>query len=140
MNGLFIAKKVGRGEQALAYLGRYLYRGVLPEKNIVGDSDGIVSFCYQDSKGRRQIRTLPGGEILWLLLKHDLPRPFRRVSNFGLLHTNAKRLIQLLQLALQMAVPPPHPRPGRPPVRCDRCGQVMTILIRLAQSGHHRIC
>ena len=57
-------KKVGRGEQALAYLGRYLYRGVLPEKNIVADSDGKVSFCYQDNKGKRQIRTLPGGEFL----------------------------------------------------------------------------
>jgi hypothetical protein len=126
-------KKVGRGEQALAYLGRYLYRGVLPEKNIVTDSDGKVSFCYQDNKGKRQIRTLPGGEFLWLLLRHVLPRRFRRVRDFGLLHTNAKRLIQLLQLALQMAVPPPNPLPERPPVRCDRCGQVMTILIRLAQ-------
>ena len=28
-------KKVGRGEQALLYLGRYLYRGVLPDKNII---------------------------------------------------------------------------------------------------------
>jgi hypothetical protein len=133
-------KKVGRGEQALAYLGRYLYRGVLPEKNIVADSDGKVSFCYQDNKGKRQIRTLPGGEFLWLLLRHVLPRRFRRVRDFGLLHTNAKRLIQLLQLALQMAVPPPNPLPERPPVRCDRCGQVMTILIRLAQPAHHRIC
>jgi hypothetical protein len=133
-------KKVGRGEQALAYLGRYLYRGVLPEKNIVADSDGKVSFCYQVNKGKRQIRTLPGGEFLWLLLRHVLPRRFRRVRDFGLLHTNAKRLIQLLQLALQMAVPPPNPLPERPPVRCDRCGQVMTILIRLAQPAHHRIC
>jgi hypothetical protein len=48
-------------------------------------------------------------------------------------------LIQLLQLALQMAVPPPSPPPERPPVRCDRCGQVMTILIRLAQPGNHRM-
>ena len=133
-------KKVGRGEQALAYLGRYLYRGVLPEKNIVADSDGKVSFCYQDNKGKRQIRTLPGGEFLWLLLRHVLPRRFRRVRDFGLLHTNAKCLIQLLQLALQMAVPPATPLPERPPVRCDRCGQVMTILIRLAQPCHHRIC
>jgi hypothetical protein len=48
-------KKVGRGEQALAYLGRYLYRGVHPEKNILADSNGPVSFCYQDNKGKRQI-------------------------------------------------------------------------------------
>jgi hypothetical protein len=38
-------KKVGRGEQALLYLSRYLYRGVLPEKNIIADREGKVSFC-----------------------------------------------------------------------------------------------
>jgi hypothetical protein len=100
----------------------------------------IYATLPQENKGKRQIRTLPEGEVLWLLLKHVLPRRFRRVRDFGFLHTNAKRLIQLLQLALQMAVPPPNPLPERPPVRCDRCGQVMTVLIRLVQPGHHRIC
>ena len=27
---------------------RYLYRGVLPEKNIIAEHDGKVSFCYQE--------------------------------------------------------------------------------------------
>jgi hypothetical protein len=133
-------KKVGRGEQALVYLGRYLYRGVLPEKNILADRDGKVSFCYQDNKGNRQVRTLPGGEFLWLLLKHVLPRRFRRVRDFGLLHANAKRLIQLLQLTLHMRVPRPEPQPPRPAVLCDRCGQVMTILARMVEPSHHRLC
>ncbi len=93
----------------------------------------IYATLPQDNKGKRQIRTLPGGEFLWLLLKHVLPRRFRRVRDFGLLHTNAKRLIQILQLAarcqlrwrpahlivaaqlaLQMAVPPPNPPSGAP--------------------------
>jgi hypothetical protein len=126
-------KKVGRGQQALIYLGRYLYRGVLPEKKIIADRDGIVSFCYQDNKGKRQVRTLPGGEFLWLLLKHVLPRRFRRVRDFGILHANAKRLIQLLQLALHMRVAPPEPLPPHPPVHCDRCGAVMSILARMVQ-------
>jgi hypothetical protein len=126
-------KKVGRGEQALVYLGRYLYRGVLPEKKIIADCDDMVSFCYQDNKGQRQIRTLPGGEFLWLLLKHVLPRRFRRVRDFGILHAKARRLIQLLLLALHMRVPPPDPVPLRPAVHCVRCGEVMTILARMVQ-------
>ena len=133
-------KKVGRGEQALLYLGRYLYRGVLPEKNIIAERDGNVSFCYQDNKGKRQVRTLPGGEFLWLLLKHVLPRRFRRVRDFGLLHANAKRLIQLLQLTLQMRLPPADPLPPRPPVLCEHCGERMTILARLVEPSHHRLC
>jgi hypothetical protein len=136
-------KKVGRGQQALVYLGRYLYRGVLPEKNIIADRDGKVSFCYRDNKGKRQVRTLPGGEFLWLLLRHVLPRRFRRVRDFGILHANAKRLIQLLQLTLHMRVPAPDPLPQRPPVLCDRCGEVMTILsrmVQLSQFSQPRLC
>jgi hypothetical protein len=133
-------KQVGRGEKALAYLGRYLYRGVLPEKNIIADRDGKVSFCYVDNKGKRQIRTLPGGEFLWLLLRHVLPRRFRRVRDFGLLHANARRLIQMLQLVLHMHVPPPQPIPARPEVICDRCGQVMTILARMVTTNLPMLC
>jgi len=133
-------KKVGRGEQALLYLGRYLYRGVLPEKNIIAERDGNVSFCYQDNKGKRQVRTLPGGEFLWLLLKHVLPRRFRRVRDFGLLHANAKGLIQLLQLTLHMRVPRPDPLPPRPPIICEHCGEKMTILARMVQPRNQRQC
>ena len=133
-------KKVGRGEQALLYLGRYLYRGVLPEKNIIAERDGNVSFWYQDNKGKRQVRTLPGGEFLWLLLRHVLPRRFRRVRDFGLLHANAKRLIQLLQLTLPMRLPRPDPCPTRPGVHCERCGELMKILARMVEPSHHRLC
>ena len=124
-------------------LGRYLYRGVLPEKKIIADREGMVSFSYQDNNGKRQVRTLPCGEFLWLLLKHVLPRRFRRVRDFGILHANAKRLIQLLQLTLHMRVPPPDPLPPRPAVLCDRCGEVMTILARmvqLSQLSQPRLC
>jgi hypothetical protein len=133
-------KKVGRGQEALLYLGRYLYRGVLPEENIINDRDGKVSFCYQDNKDKRQVCTMPGGEFLWLLLKHVLPRRFRRVRDFGFLHANAKGLIQLLQLALNMRVPHPDPLPPRPPVLCDHCGQVMKVLARMVVPSHHRLC
>jgi hypothetical protein len=93
----------------------------------------MVSFCYQDNKGKRQVRTLRSGEFLWLLLNYLLPRRFRRVRDFGILHANAKQLIQLLQLTQHMRVPPPDPLPQRPPVHCDRCGEVKTIMARMVQ-------
>ena len=139
-NWVVHCKKVGGGQQALLYLGRYLYRGVLPEKDIIADQNGKVSFRYQDNQGKQQVRTMAGGEFLWLLLRHVLPRRFRRVRDFGLLHANAKRLIQLLQLALQMRVPRPNPLPPRPPVLCQRCGMAMTIMARMLETSHHRLC
>lgn len=59
-------KQVGNGEKALVYLGRYLYRGVIAEKNILRCQDGQVSFRYTDNQGKTQVRTLAGTEFLWL--------------------------------------------------------------------------
>jgi hypothetical protein len=72
-------KSVGSGEPALIYLGRYLYRGVIREKDIVACKDGLVSFRYQNAKTKRiECRTLPGADFLWLILQHVLPKGFRR--------------------------------------------------------------
>ena len=118
-------KAVGSGDKALVYLGRYLYRGVLPEKNIVSDRDGKVTFRYQNSETRKmETRTLSGVGFLRLILLHILPKGFRRARNFGFLHPNSK-LVKLVQLIKQVAIPPPRPRPV---VSCTCCGKPMRIV------------
>ena len=123
-------KSVGTGEPAVIYLGRYLYRGVIREKDIIRCTDGLVSFRYQNAQTKRvECRTLPGAEFLWLVLQHVLPKGFRRARNFGFLHPNCKRLIALLHVVLKYA-------PGqsmawvkaRAPILCTCCGAVMTIV------------
>lgn len=92
-------QSVGSGEKALIYLGRYLYRGVLQEKDILACQDGQVTFRYRDSKSKKmRTRTLPGPQFLWLILQHVLPKGFRRARNFGFLHPNSKGLIAVLQV------------------------------------------
>jgi hypothetical protein len=123
-------KYVGSGESALIYLGRYLYRGVIAEKDIVACDNGQVSFRYRNAKTRRmEQRTVSGAQFLWLVLQHVLPKGFRRARNFGFLHPNCKRLIALLQVLLKFA-------PGRAlawvkaraPILCACCGAVMVIV------------
>lgn len=123
-------KAVGRGAQALVYLGRYLYRGVLREKDIVACRDGHVTFRYKESQtGRIKTRTVAGAEFLWLLLRHVLPKRFRRARNFGFLHPNSKRLIRLLHVLLR--VQPEEAtawlRP-RPQLKCSGCGGGMKVV------------
>jgi len=121
-------KSVGSGHKALVYLGRYLYRGVIREKDIVACADGQVAFRYRDAKsGTIQRRTLPGADFLWLVLQHVLPKGFRRARNFGFLHPNSRRLIALLQVVLKFAPAPAALRP-RPPLLCACCGAVMRIV------------
>ena len=78
-------KCVGSGEKVLVYLGRYLYRGVIQEKAIIGCEDGQVTYRYRDSKTRKTaLRTVSGATFLWLLMQHVLPKGFRRARNFRL--------------------------------------------------------
>ena len=77
-------ERVGKGITAIKYLSRYLYRGVISEKNIVADQNGRVTFKYTESKtGRTRYRTLSGEDFLQLILQHVLPKGFRRVRDYG---------------------------------------------------------
>ncbi len=118
---------VGTGLPALKYLSRYLYRGVITEKNIASCRDGRVTFSYIDSKtGQTCTRTLQGEDFLWQVLQHVLPRGFRRVRDYGFLHGNAKRLLSLVQLILRVMLGPTSTRP-RPVFRCPCCKSPMQI-------------
>ncbi len=118
-------KAVGSGRQALVYLGRYLYRGVIQEKDILDHNNGRVTFRYQNSETKQiETRTLSGVAFLRLILQHILPKGYRRARNFGYLHPNSK-LIPLVQLLKRVVLPPPQPRPA---IRCQCCGGVMKII------------
>ncbi len=123
-------KSVGTGEKALIYLGRYLYRGVIRENDILACNNGQVSFRYRNAKtGTMEHRTVSGTQFLWLVLQHVLPKGFRRARNFGFLHPNCKRLITLLHVLLKFD-------PGRaatwikerPAILCSCCGALMKIV------------
>ena len=121
---------VGSGDKALIYLGRYLYRGVIQEKNILSSKDGQVTYRFQNSTSKKmESRTVSGEKFLWLILQHILPKGFRRARNFGFLHPNSKQLIQILQLKFKL-----DPNRAlawmkeRPKMTCSCCGGVMKII------------
>jgi hypothetical protein len=118
----------GKGLSALKYLSRYLYRGVIGEKNIISNQDGMITFKYVEGRtGETLHRTLEGHDFLWLVLQHVLPKGFRRVRDYGFLHGNAKKLLSLVQLVLQVLIQACAPRP-RPAFLCPVCQAPMKIV------------
>ncbi len=122
-------KQVGSGDKALVYLGRYLYRGVIREKDILSCQDGRVTYRFQNSKTKRfEIKTVSGVRFLWLILQHVLPKGFRRARNFGFLHPNSKQLIKVLHYVLKFdPIKLLAKLRQRPQLICDCCGGVMKI-------------
>ena len=121
-------KHVGQGRKALTYLGKYLYRGVLTEHNILSVKDGKVTFRYTENTGNIKVRTLPGADFLWLLLQHVLPKGFRRARDYGFLHANSKAMLQLVQLLFHVTLKVITTTP-RASITCKHCGAEMMIIV-----------
>lgn len=121
-------QSVGRGLPALEYLSRYLYRGVISEKQILHERNGEITFRYIESKsGESKTRTIAAADFLWLVLQHILPKGFRRVRDYGFLHGNAKRLLQLVQMTLKVVIASLKPR-ERPVLHCPKCHSPMQFV------------
>jgi hypothetical protein len=130
-------KSVGDGQKALVYLGRYLYRGVIQERDILRCENGQVTYRWRDSKTKKPAqRTVSGVEFLRLVLQHVLPKGFRRARNYGFLHPNSKRLIALLRLLVfrscgtAPAEATQTTQSERPKLLCRCCGAAMVIVRR----------
>jgi len=126
---------VGKGDKALLYLGRYLYRGVIREKDILSCANGEVTFRYKNSKTKKyQTRTLKAVDFLWLVFQHILPRGFRRVREYGFWHANSKRLLKIIQWVFRIK-PVQLLTTMRKRMRCPCCGSFMNILDTLLPVG-----
>jgi len=120
-------QSVGEGSKAITYLGRYLYRGVIQEKDILEVKEGNVTFRYQNGQTKKmETRTVSGAKFLWLLMQHVLPKRFRRTRNYGFLHPNSK-LLKQIQLITQVFIRPFKPTP-RATISCPCCGGEMKIV------------
>jgi hypothetical protein len=121
-------KYVGKGDKAIVYLGRYLYRGVIREKDIISCKEGKVTYRYINSKTKKyQYKTVTGEYFLYLIMQHILPKGFRRSRNYGFVHPNCKRMIALIHYLLKFK-PLKFIAKSRPPILCKCCGAVMEII------------
>ena len=123
-------KDVGNGDKAILYLGRYLYRGVIREQDILQCQNGQVTFRYlHATTGEYRTRTVAGEYFLYLLMLHVLPRGFRRTRSYGFLHPCSKKLIRFLQVVLRVpALKMLRQIRKRPKILCPACGASMKII------------
>lgn len=129
---------VGRGKEALQYLARYLYRGVLSNANILHDDGEYVTFQFKDSATQQWMQRRERGEdFLHLVLQHVLPKGFRRARDYGFLHGNCKPLLRLVQWILKVRLAAKEDDVATSPgkrLTCAECkGRMRVVGMRLAR-------
>lgn len=129
-------QQVGHGKEALQYLSRYLYRGVISNQNILDNNGKHVTFRYRESKNNTwKTRTLKGEAFIALLLQHVLPKGFRRARDYGFLHGNAKAILRIVQWVLRVERPPQKEKRSTK-IDCPHCGGPMQVTgVRLARAS-----
>jgi hypothetical protein len=85
------SQAVGSGQNALAYLARYIFKTATGNRPLAALPSGQVLWPYRDSKtGQPKSIPLPPTELIRRFLQHVLPKGFCRVRLFGWLHPAAK--------------------------------------------------
>jgi len=133
----------GNGEQALAYLARYVFRIAISNSRLESIDNAEVRFRYRDSATQRMRRvSLPAIEFLARFLQHVLPRGLSKVRYYGIFSSTGRA--QLAQARTQLTHspcrPPTHsetpaaPAPEQPvptSPRCPHCPTGRLIIIAL---------
>lgn len=88
-------------ENAIKYLGRYIYRSVISDSRVQSITDTHVTFRYLDRSDRAKpvsrTRTLSGIEFVKRHLSHVQPAKLRAVRYYGYHHPAAKKTRQRVQ-------------------------------------------
>jgi hypothetical protein len=126
----------GATDAVLRYVARYVYRGIISNRDVLAVTGTRVTFRYKvTGTGRRTTMTLRPHEFMRRFLQHVLPKRFHRVRYFGLWSVPWRTKLRRLQLALGGRLPAPepedaagdddapalcHPLEGE---RCPHCGE-----------------
>lgn len=134
----YVDKTAKGPDNAIEYLGHYLYRTGLSNSRLVSLEDGQVTYRCKDRKKRfstsgAYTRTMPVTAFVNLFAKHILPKGFHRIRFAGLWSQACKRLhLQDAkeavlrhrgQRAVPRLVPPPRPQPV-----CPACREGVLVL------------
>jgi hypothetical protein len=127
---------VGRGENALRYVARYVFRIAISNSRIVSCDGDAVCFTHKDKKtGRTKTCKLGAFEFMRRFLQHVLPRGFTKVRHYGFLHPNSRHGIDKVRRAVcrRLKVEPEvaevtKPQANTRNVLCPRCGRHMKFV------------
>jgi hypothetical protein len=129
------SQAVGKGQNSLRYLSRYIFRVAISNNRIKGIEDGVIKFQYKDRlKKKWKTITLDSMEFIRRFLQHVLPKGLMKIRHYGFLNPNSsfsieqlRELILLIHDAVRNLLPktPEYKKKG---IKCTCCGHELKFM------------
>lgn len=129
------SQAVGRGQNSLRYLSRYVFRVAISNNRIKSIENNTIKFLYKDRQRKTwKTMTLDSLEFIRRFLQHVLPRGFMKIRYYGFLNPNSafsiEKLRELISLihkfisdsALQI------PKIKNHDIKCPCCGNPLRYI------------
>jgi hypothetical protein len=129
------SQPVGKGQNCIRYLSRYVFRVAISNHRIISTENGVIKFRYKDRRKKKwKTMSLDAMEFIRRFLQHVLPKGFVKIRHYGFLNPNSslsieklRQLISLIQDVIRKLLPdiPANKQHG---FQCSCCGQPLKLM------------
>ena len=120
---------VGKGQDSLRYLARYVFRVAISNNRIKSFENHVIKFLYKDRRTKTwKTMKLDAIEFIRRFLQHVLPKGFMKIRHYGFLNPNSlfsieqlRELISLIHDVIRDLLPE-IPKYKNKEIKCSCCG------------------
>jgi hypothetical protein len=128
------SQAVGKGQNSLRYLSRYVFRVAISNNRIRSIGNGVIKFRYKDREKKKwKTMALEAMEFIRRFLQHVLPRGFMKIRHYGFLNPNSALSIDKIRELISfihdiIALFSESPEPEIPGIKCSHCGHDLKFI------------
>lgn len=129
------SQAVGKGQNSLRYLSRYVFRVAISNNRIKSMENGVIKFQYKDRQKKTwKTMELDAMEFIRRFLQHVLPKGLMKIRHYGFLNPNSsssiekiRELISFIHDVIRDLLPeiPEHKTQG---IKCTCCGHALRFI------------
>ena len=129
------SQAVGKGQNSLRYLSRYVFRVAISNNRIRSIENRVIQFLYKDRQKKTwKTMSLDVMEFIRRFLQHVLPKGFMKIRHYGFLNPNSpfsieqlRELISLIHDVIRDLLPE-IPQYKNQEMKCAHCGNPLKLI------------
>ncbi|MDY6974179.1 MAG: transposase [Thermodesulfobacteriota bacterium] len=129
------SQAVGKGQNCLRYLSRYVFRVAISNNRIKSTENGVIRFLYKDRRKKTwKTMTLDAMEFIRRFLQHVLPKGFMKIRYYGFLNGNSSMSIKKIRVLISFIQDvicklfPGTPEYNKKGMSCTCCGKALKFI------------